>query len=99
VTVTIPTAGTYYLWARMYAPSAASDALYFGIDATWDRVFPGATGTYQWVRIESSNSSGVFGFQLAPGSHTIQVGRGEVNTRLDAVYLTNNATTVPTFAP
>ena len=99
VAVTIPTAGTYYLWARMYGPSAAADALYLGIDASWDRAYPSAVGTYEWVRIETGNGSGAFGFQLAPGTHTVQVGRGEVNTRLDAVYVTNNANEVPTFAP
>ena len=97
--VNIPAAGTYYLWARMHAPSTAADALYFGIDASWDRVYPTATATYQWVRIETANGSGTFGFQLAAGAHTIQVGRGEVNTRLDAVYLTNSATDVPAFTP
>jgi hypothetical protein len=51
------------------------------------------------VRIETGNGSGTLGFQLAPGSHTIQVGRGEVDTRLDAVYLTNTANDVPTFGP
>jgi hypothetical protein len=99
VSVTVPTAGTYYLWARMYGQSGASDALYLGIGASWDRAYPGAHGTYQWVRIETTNGSGAFGFQLAPGTHTIQVGRGEVNTRLDAVYLTNSSSDVPAFAP
>ena len=97
VPVTIPTAGTYYLWARMYGPTGAADALYLGIDSSWDRAYPSAHGTYQWVRIE--NGSGAIGFQLTPGTHTIQVGRGELNTRLDAVYLTNSATDVPVFTP
>jgi hypothetical protein len=99
VPVTITTAGTYYLWARMYAPSTASDALYVGIDSSWDRVYPTVTGSYLWVRIETANGSGVPGFQLAPGTHTIQLGRGETQARVDAVYLTNSATDVPTFRP
>ena len=99
VSVTIPTPGTYYLWARMYGPSRTADALYLGIGPSWDRAFTTSHGTYQWVRIETGNGSGTLGFQLAPGSHTIQVGRGEVDTRLDAVYLTNTANDVPTFGP
>jgi pectate lyase len=99
VAVTIPTAGIYYLWARMYGPSTAADALYLGIGASWDRAYPSATGRYQWLRIETANGSGAYGFQLAPGTHAIQVGRGEVNTRLDAVYVTSNASDVPAFSP
>jgi hypothetical protein len=97
VAVSIPTAGTYYLWARMYGVSGAADALYLGIGSSWDRAYPSSHGVYQWVRIEVTNGSGAFGFQLAPGTHTIQVGRGELNTRLDALYLTDAATDVPTF--
>ncbi|HEX9821806.1 MAG TPA: CARDB domain-containing protein, partial [Methylomirabilota bacterium] len=47
IAVTIPTAGTYYLWARMYGPSTAADALYLGIGSSWDRVHPTAPKTYQ----------------------------------------------------
>src|SRR5256885_11826804 len=39
-TVTAPTAGTYYLWARLKGPTVDSDALYVGFDNSWDRVFP-----------------------------------------------------------
>ena len=99
LTVGVPASGTYYLWARMYAPSTAADALYFGIDASWDRAFTSTTGTYQWVRIETANGSRVYGFQLGAGWHTIQVGRGERDARLDAVYLTDSPTDVPTLAP
>jgi hypothetical protein len=98
VPVTIATAGTYYLWARLYGPSPTSDALYVGIDGSWDRVYPTVTREYQWVRIETSNGSGAAGFKLAPGTHVIQVGRGETQARVDAVYLTNSASDVPRFA-
>jgi hypothetical protein len=94
--VTVPAAGTYYLWARLYGPSFSEDALYLGIDSSWTRVFPSAVKTYEWVRIRKGSS---LGFQLEQGTHTIQVGRGEINARLDAVYLTNSSSDVPSAAP
>ena len=98
VQVNVP-AGTYYLWARISGATDLSDALYVGIDASFDRIFPSATGVYEWVRVETSNGSGAFGFSLGAGSHTLQVGYGEIGAKLDAVYLTANAAEVPTFAP
>jgi hypothetical protein len=98
-TVNIPTAATYFLWARIEGPTAASDALYVGIDASFDRIFPSTTGTYEWVRVETADASGAFGFALTAGNHTIQVGHGEIGARLDALYLTDSASDVPTAAP
>jgi hypothetical protein len=99
IPISLPAAGTYYLWARIMGPNYESDALYVGIDSSWDRIFPTTTGAYEWVRVENSNGSGAFGFNLTQGAHTIQVGRGEVGARLDALLVTNNASEVPTAAP
>ena len=55
-----------------------SDALYVGFDNSWDRVFPSATGSYEWVRVETTDGSGTYGFALTAGTHDIQVGHGEI---------------------
>ena len=89
----VPEIGTYYLWALLYGPDFQSDALYVGIDGSWDRVFTTITETYEWVRVENS---GTFGFVLSQGAHTIQVGHGEINARLDTLYLTSDADATPT---
>ena len=88
-------ADTYYLWIRMMGPDPGSDALYIGIDTTWDRVYPGATNVYEWIRVENSLNSGNYGFNLTAGNHTFQIGHGEINTRADALYLTNDANKIP----
>lgn len=98
VAVQVP-AGTFYLWARIAGPTNTSDALYVGIDASFDRVFPSVQGAYQWVRVETADGNGVSGFALAAGTHIIQVGHGELNARLDALYLTSDAAETPDFAP
>jgi pectate lyase len=98
VAVQMP-AGTWYLWARIAGPTMTSDALYVGINTSFDRVFPSAQGPYQWVRVETTEASGAHGFVLGAGAHTVQVGHGEIGAKLDAVYLTNDAAEVPSFAP
>lgn len=42
--IDMPQDGTYYLWVKLYAPDSSSDAIYIGIDTSWDRVYPTATG-------------------------------------------------------
>jgi hypothetical protein len=98
VQVHVP-AGNYYLWARVGGPSEASDALYVGIDSSFARVFPSPPAPYRWVKVATGLTSSSFEFALLAGTHFIQVGEGETNARLDAVYLTSNASEVPTFAP
>jgi hypothetical protein len=95
-TVTAPAAGTYYLWARLKGASMDSDALYVGFNNTWDRVFPSTTGSYEWVRVETGDGSAAHGFSLSAGEHIIQVGHGEIGARLDALYVTDNASDTPT---
>ncbi len=87
--ISLSTSGNYYLWARMMGPTNASDALYLGFDNSWDRKVPSAIGAYEWVRVRNYASS------LTAGPHIIQVGHGEINARLDTVFVTNDANAVP----
>ena len=75
----------------MMGPGYDSDALYIGIDSLWDRIFSSTINAYEWLRVETSNGSGMFGFDLTQGTHTIQIGRGEIGARLDALFITNDA--------
>jgi pectate lyase len=93
-TLNVSSAGTYYLWARLKGPTIDSDALYVGFDNTFIRVFPLAMGVYEWVRVEATPGS-VNGFTLSAGAHIIQVGHGEIGARLDALYVTDNASDTP----
>src|SRR3989338_550941 len=99
VSLNVASAGTYYLWARIMGPTTSSDALYLGMNTSWARTLPSTTGVYQWVKVPVGSGSTNYGFTLPQGTNTIQVGYGEIGTRLDAVYLTNSASDVPTFAP
>ncbi len=87
--------GTYYLWARIMGPDESSDALYVGVDSSWDRVYPSSINLYEWVRVETGINNGQTAFSLAAGSHILQIGRGELRARIDALYLTSNISEVP----
>ncbi len=89
LSVSVPAAGTYYLWVRTLAPSKSQDASYVGIDSSWDRVFPANIGIYEWVKVKTANN-GVYGFNLAQGTHVLKLGHGELGVHLDAVYLSTN---------
>ncbi len=86
---------TYYLWIRMMGPASNSDALYAGIDTTWDRVFPSATNVYEWIKVETLHNSGNYGFNLTQGNHVFQIGHGEINAQADALFLTNDPNGIP----
>jgi hypothetical protein len=87
--------GAYYLWARLYGPDEDSDAIYIGLDGSWNRVYPDTTGQYVWVRVATSRNSDEYGFSLSSGAHEIQVGHAELYTRLDALVVTDD----PDFQP
>lgn len=93
----VPKSGTYYLWARMQASDANFDELYIGIDGSWDNVRAVLGAGWKWVRVETSNNSGQFGFNLIDGgsTHTIQAGHGEVAVRLDAFFITDDPAKTP----
>ncbi len=92
----VPETGTYYLWISINGPDYDSNALYVGIDNTWDRVYPNSLGNYEWLKVEISHESGNYGFNLTSGNHTLRIGHGEINAKADAFYLSNSPDAVPT---
>jgi Concanavalin A-like lectin/glucanases superfamily/Chitobiase/beta-hexosaminidase C-terminal domain len=99
LSVSLPSTNTYHLWVRLFAPNVNNDAAYVGIDASWDRVFPSITNAYEWVRVETSNGSGAYGFSLAQGVHTVKIGHGELNVRIDALFITTDPNAAPPSLP
>jgi hypothetical protein len=96
-TISVPRTDNYYLWARIMGPSTSQDAVYIGIDTTWDRVFPSTTNVYEWVKADNGTTDN-YAFYLTKGTHTIKAAHGELFARLDALYLTNNTTGTPPTA-
>jgi hypothetical protein len=75
--------GDYTLWARVFAPSLASDAVYLGLEGTLRRVFPDALGAFVWIAVERA--------ALTAGTHRIGIGHGEPGLRIDLFALVMDA--------
>lgn len=87
--VNIPTAGTWYLWVRMYGPTTSSDAMYESVNgASRALITPPVTAQWQWVAGRS--------YTLAVGLQSVELGGREAQARADRILLTNDATFVPT---
>ena len=91
--------GGYYLWARIIGIDSDSDAIYAGIDDRWDRIYPTATGAYEWVRVEISHGANEYEFELIPGIHNINIGHGEPDARVDILFITNDPEMSPLNNP
>jgi hypothetical protein len=87
--VNIPTAGTWYLWVRMYGPTTSSDAMYESVNgASRALITPPVTAQWQWVAGRS--------YTLAVGLASVELGGREAQARADRILLTNDATFIPT---
>ncbi len=87
--VNIPTAGTWYLWVRMYGPTTASDAMYESVNgASRALITASVTAQWQWVAGRS--------YTLTTGLQSVELGGREAQARADRILLTDDATFVPT---
>jgi hypothetical protein len=90
--VNVPTAGTWFLWVRMYGPDATSDTLFESMNGG-ARASMVATSTAQWLWIAGRS------YTLTAGLNSIELGGREAQARADRVLLTNDPTFVPTEQP
>jgi hypothetical protein len=87
--VNIPTAGTWYLWVRLYGPSATADTMFESVNgAARQSMTATAVGQWTWVAGRS--------YTLATGLAAVELGGREAQARADRVILTNDPAFVPT---
>lgn len=97
--VQLPSAGDYYLWVRVRAPSAS--ARWFAIEIGGARyAWPTASPTdWHWERVSHIDRSGAAKTAvvsvLTPGAYALKVSEGKDGTSLDAVLITDDAYYVP----
>ena len=88
----VPTAGTWYLWVRLYGPSASADSWYESVNgAARQPIAPTVPGQWQWVPGRS--------YALTAGLSTLEIGGFNAEARADRVVLTNDPTFTPTEQP
>jgi hypothetical protein len=90
--VNIPSAGTWYLWVRLYGPDANTDTWYESVNgAARAQIVPSVTGQWQWVAGRS--------YTLAAGLSSVELGGRNAQARADRVLLTDDPSFVPTEQP
>lgn len=87
-----PGAATWKVWLRMLGPTTSNDSWFESVDgAARQAVFPAATGRWMWVAARS--------YSLGAGLHTLELGGGEAEARVDRILITDDPTFVPTEQP
>ncbi|MFQ5670482.1 MAG: Ig-like domain-containing protein [Acidobacteriota bacterium] len=90
--VNLPSAGTWYVWIRLFGATTGSDGWFQSVDgAARQTLFPSVTGTWKWT----SGGS----FILDAGVHTLELGGREPEARADRVLVTDDPDFVPTEQP
>lgn len=91
--------GNYVVWCRILSVSSSSDSFYISLDGGPEEVYSTAQNiwskTWQWTRINGTNSSDALLFPLGQGGHTITFRAREQSTMLDSLYVTNDRDFVP----
>jgi hypothetical protein len=95
--VTIPEAGTYYVWVRGYAASASDDSVHVGVDYASNRNSENLSnfGTGSWRWSNTRMDGGVANMTLTEGRHVLDVWMREDGFLLDKLVLTND----PAYTP
>jgi Malectin domain/Chitobiase/beta-hexosaminidase C-terminal domain/Viral BACON domain len=104
-TVTLPAAGSYYIWGKILAVDGNSDSWFVSADGGPTDVYDDAQSYgsfWQWTVVNGRGTSGTpftlnpRVFTLGAGTHTITFGGRELGAKLDQILVTNDPAFVPT---
>ncbi len=86
---TVPTTGDYSLWGKVIAPSGADNSFYVAVDGGTDYYWSisGDPTTWTWDEINT--------YTLNAGTHTVRIKQREDGTKLDQLWITNEAGSTP----
>ncbi len=96
--------GTFYVWARVWAPNADARKLHIGLDGAFSisqaaRMNAGATGSWVWTNTGAGSSRAVLDVATT-GVHMVNVGMSDDGIVVDKVVLTASPTYTPAnFGP
>lgn len=99
-TVNVPTAGTYRVWSRMFAPSTSANSFMLEVDGGSCYVVGDNTGmainSLVWVDYRDGTTATKINISLTQGNHTFKLIGQEPGVRVDRVILTSDLACVPT---
>lgn len=90
----IQQAGTYYLWARVLAPTPENDSFRLSMQAGGDTLLPATDWptsvrkTWTWIRVTLAGAKAPQGFVLPAGRMSIALHVREAGTRVDRCLIT-----------
>lgn len=94
---TVTTAGTYRLWAHVFAASPSNNAFQVSFDGDCSSGIGGGTvapATFNWVGSTTGTTSPVT-LDLTAGSHTISIAGQDPKVGVDEILLDTDASCVP----
>jgi hypothetical protein len=95
----IPQPGDYLLWCRILSVDDGTDSFFVSVDGGGDDIFDTAmeqhSSSWQWVLLNGRFLGTNRVLSLTRGQHTIRFRGRESDTRLDALYISNNPRFVP----
>lgn len=93
--VTLPAAGTWYVWVHAYSAGAATSSVAVAFEnGAATPVLLGATGSYVWANT-SDGSTPVSVSTTTAGVHTLRVFAMQAGIRVDKFFLTLDANSFP----
>ena len=107
-TFTVPanSQSIYYVWGRTLSPDVGSDSFYVKMDNVTEDIYDtvcasAPSASWQWTKLNGRKgtanpcTTNPRVFSLSSGTHTLTFRARERNTKLDRLFITNQATAVP----
>jgi len=95
--ISIPTAGNYYLWARVMGLDGLHNSFWVSLDGGTDAIFEVQPRNDRWEWVWQRGP--VQPNALSAGLHTLRFSGREADARLDKIALSDNPNFDPSFTP
>ena len=94
-TFDITTAGNYKVWARVFANNSGNDSFWVRMDGgAWTKWNNIPVGSWLWDDVHDSDNAGAaVTFNLAVGSHTLDIAFREIGAKIDKLYISGTGAT------
>ena len=94
VSVYLPRASNYYVWARVYGPDHGSNSFWISVDEGLEYDLSFVPGAWRWERAVDKDFVPLV-FKLNAGWHRIRLRQKEVGARVDVIVISTNGSLSP----
>lgn len=100
VTYNVPTAGTYRVWSRIWAPDATNNSFYLSLDGACATVVGDnaaiTPGQWVWVDYQDATTTSKINMTLTAGNHVFVLTGREPDVMVDRIVFASDTSCVPT---